>query len=66
VRETAVAEQDFIDRIISGFEMLRERPHLDFLAQQFEAGDVLFLVDNRGIRIESRDELLESPGSAAE
>lgn len=56
-------EQDFIDRIISGFETLRERPQVRFLAQQFEAGEIMFLVDNRGIRIESQEERQDAGGS---
>jgi hypothetical protein len=41
---------EFIDRIIQGFETLRARPHLDILAAQFAAGEISFLVDRRGIR----------------
>lgn len=58
-----MTEQDFIDRIIGGFEQLRERPHLRFLAEQFDAGEILFLVDNRGIRIESQDEVRDAEDS---
>lgn len=43
-------EQDFIDRIIQGFETLRHRPHLDLLAAQFAAGEIAFVVDCHGIR----------------
>jgi hypothetical protein len=46
-----VADQEFVDRIIQGFERLRDRPHLDVLAAQFAAGEIAFVVDNRGIRI---------------
>jgi hypothetical protein len=49
-REFPVGEQEFIDRIIQGFETLRERPHLDLLATQFAAGEIAFVVDRRGIR----------------
>lgn len=45
-----MTEQLFIDRIIEGFETLRQRPHLDLLAKQFAAGEVAFIVDHRGIR----------------
>lgn len=55
-----MAEQDFIDRIISGFESLRDRPHFDFLAEQFTQGEIMFIVDHRGIRIESHEESLNS------
>lgn len=46
-----MGEQDFIDRIVQGFESLRDRPHVEFLAEQFAAGDISFVVDHRGIRI---------------
>ncbi|MGH3798344.1 MAG: hypothetical protein ACRDSP_26140 [Pseudonocardiaceae bacterium] len=46
-----MAEQEFIDKIIQGFETLRERPHLDVLAAQFAVGEIAFVVDHRGIRI---------------
>src|SRR5207247_154472 len=48
--EAGVADQDFIDRIIEGFQTLRERPHLDVVAAQFAAGEIAFVVDYRGIR----------------
>jgi hypothetical protein len=54
-----VNDRDFIDRIIRGFETLRDRPHLNVLAAQFAAGEIAFVVDHRGIRIlvgeDSRD-----------
>ncbi|MGH3921987.1 MAG: hypothetical protein ACRDTT_03795 [Pseudonocardiaceae bacterium] len=51
-----MGEQEFVDRIIQGFETLRDRPHLDVLAAQFAAGDLSFIVDHRGIRILVEDE----------
>lgn len=42
---------DFVDQIIEGFRTLRERPRLDLLAQQFEAGELAFVVDRRGIQV---------------
>lgn len=55
-----MAEQDFIDRIIGGFQSMRERPHLEFLERQFAEGEIVFLVDHRGIRIQDRSELIEA------
>jgi hypothetical protein len=55
-----MAEQQFIDRIIQGFETMRERPHLNFLAEQFAAGEIMFIVDRRGIRITTREETEEN------
>jgi hypothetical protein len=55
-----MAEQDFIDRIIGGFQSLRDRPHLDFLEKQFAEGEIMFIVDSRGIRIQDRSELLDA------
>jgi hypothetical protein len=51
-----VAGQEFIDRIIEGFQTLRDRPHLDILAAQFVAGEIAFVVDNRGIRTVFEDD----------
>jgi hypothetical protein len=51
-----VADQDFIDRIIEGFQTLRERPHLDVVAAQFAAGEIAFVVDYRGIRTVFEDD----------
>jgi hypothetical protein len=51
-----VDEQEFIDRIIRGFETMRERPHLDFLAEQFTTGEIMFIVDRRGIRITPQED----------
>lgn len=51
-----MAEQDFIDRIIEGFQTLRERPHLDLVAAQFAAGEIAFVVDRRGIRTVFEDD----------
>lgn len=51
-----MGEQEFVDRIIQGFETLRDRPHLDVLAAQFAAGDISFIVDHRGIRVVVDDE----------
>ena len=53
-------EQDFIDRIIEGFQTMRERPHLDIVAAQFAAGEIAFVVDRRGIRTVFEDD----PGDA--
>ena len=44
-------EIDFVDRIISGFESLKDRPAYKVLAGQFEAGELTFIVDRQGIRI---------------
>jgi hypothetical protein len=44
-------EIDFVDRIISGFESLKDRPAYNVLAGQFEAGELTFIVDRQGIRI---------------
>lgn len=55
-----MGEQDFIDRITEGFASLRDRPHFDFLASQFAAGEIYFIVDRRGIRIEVEDGSPES------
>jgi hypothetical protein len=44
-------EIDFVDRIISGFESLKDRPAYNILAGQFEAGELTFIVDRQGIRI---------------
>ena len=48
--------QEFIDRIVQGFETFRDRPHLDLLAEQFAAGEIAFLVDRRGIRTVFEDD----------
>lgn len=53
-------EQEFIDRIIRGFETMRERPHLDFLAEQFTTGEIMFVVDRRGIRITTNEDTDET------
>ena len=50
-----MGEQDFVDRITQGFAGLRDRPHFDFLAAQFAAGEISFIVDHRGIRIVVED-----------
>jgi len=44
-------EQDFVDRIIEGFQSLRDRPAYRTLAGQFAAGELSFIVDRQGIRI---------------
>ena len=51
-----VVDQSFIDRIIEGFESMRQRPHLEIVAAQFAAGEIAFLVDNRGIRAVFEDD----------
>ena len=42
---------DFVDRIIEGFQSLKDRPAYRVLAGQFEAGELTFIVDRQGIRI---------------
>ena len=42
---------DFVDRIIEGFQSLKDRPAYGLLAGQFEAGELSFIVDRQGIRI---------------
>ncbi|HKN49916.1 MAG TPA: hypothetical protein VJ010_06775 [Actinomycetota bacterium] len=42
---------DFVDRIIEGFQSLKDRPAYGLLAGQFEAGELTFIVDRQGIRI---------------
>lgn len=44
-------EVDFVDRIISGFASLKDRPAYRVLSGQFEAGELTFIVDRQGIRI---------------
>jgi hypothetical protein len=56
-----VADEDFIDRIIEGFQSLRDRPHLDIVAAQFAAGEIAFVVDHRGIRTVFEDDSTEEP-----
>jgi hypothetical protein len=51
-----MADQDFIDRIIEGFQTLKERPHLDVVAAQFAAGEIAFVVDRSGIRTVFEDD----------
>lgn len=56
--------QEFIDRIIQGFEAFRERPNLNVVAEQFAAGEIGFVVDRRGIRIVFEDDFGDiDPGS---
>ena len=54
-----MTDEDFIDRIIEGFQTLRERPHLNILAAQFAAGEIAFVVDHRGIRTVFEDDSTE-------
>ena len=42
---------DFVDRIVEGFQSLKDRPAYGLLAGQFEAGELTFIVDRQGIRI---------------
>jgi hypothetical protein len=42
---------DFVDRIIEGFQSLKDRPAYQLLAGQFEAGELTFIVDRQGIRL---------------
>jgi hypothetical protein len=59
-----VGEQEFLDRIIGGFESMRERPNLNIVAQQFAAGELSFIVDRRGIRVAFEDDSEDvEPGS---
>lgn len=59
-----MGDQEFIDRIIGGFESMRERPNLAILARQFAEGEISFVVDRRGIRIAFEDESQDvEPGS---
>jgi multidrug resistance efflux pump len=44
-------DTDFVERIVEGFESLRDRPAYRVLADQFEAGELTFIVDRQGIRI---------------
>lgn len=44
-------ETDFVERIVEGFESLRSRPAYRVLADQFESGELTFIVDRQGIRI---------------
>lgn len=62
-REPHVGEQDFIARIVQGFESLRDRPHIDVLGEQFATGEISFVVDNRGIRILFEEDLGDSDAS---
>ena len=56
--------QEFIDRIIQGFETFRDRPNLGVVAEQFAAGELAFMVDRRGIRVVFEDEFGDvGPGS---
>ena len=57
-------DQEFIDRIIGGFESMRRRPNLEIVARQFAEGEISFIVDRRGIRIAFEDESQDvEPGS---
>lgn len=56
-----MGEQDFVNRVVAGFESLRDRPHFDFLATQFAAGEISFVVDHRGIRIVTDDDSEDGP-----
>ena len=42
---------DFVTRIVEGFESLRSRPAYRVLSDQFESGELTFIVDRQGIRI---------------
>ena len=44
-------ETDFVERIVEGFQSLRSRPAYRVLSDQFEAGELTFIVDRQGIRI---------------
>lgn len=59
-----MGDEEFIDRIIGGFESMRERPNLEIVARQFAEGEISFIVDRRGIRIAFEDESQDvEPGS---
>ena len=53
---------DFVDRIVEGFQSLKDRPAYGLLAGQFEAGELTFIVDRQGIRIHLDAVELESEG----
>jgi hypothetical protein len=64
MQEGDVGDEEFIDRIIGGFESMRERPNLEIVARQFAEGEISFIVDRRGIRIAFEDESQDvEPGS---
>ncbi len=52
---------DFVERVIEGFRSLRERPHFEVLAQQFESGEVSFVVDCKGIQLYLDEEIAAGP-----
>ena len=54
-------EIDFVDRIIEGFQSLKDRPAYGVLAGQFAAGELTFIVDRQGIRIHLDQVDVESP-----
>ena len=51
-----MGDEEFIDRIIGGFESMRQRPNLDLVARQFAEGEIYFVVDRRGIRVAFEDD----------
>jgi hypothetical protein len=56
MQEADVEDQEFIDRIIGGFESMRRRPNLELVARQFAEGEIYFVVDRRGIRVAFEDD----------
>lgn len=54
-------EIDFVDRIVEGFQSLRDRPAYALLGRQFAAGELTFIVDSQGIRIHLDQIDLEEP-----
>jgi hypothetical protein len=53
---------DFVDRIVEGFQSLKDRPAYRLLAGQFEAGELTFIVDRQGIRLHLDTVELEAEG----
>lgn len=52
---------DFLDRIVEGFQSLRDRPAFGLLKGQFESGELTFIVDRQGIRIHLDQIELDEP-----
>ncbi|HEU5002198.1 MAG TPA: hypothetical protein VFW71_05390 [Actinomycetota bacterium] len=44
-------EHDFVERILEAFSSLRSRAAFEVIQNQFEAGELTFIVDRYGIRI---------------
>jgi multidrug resistance efflux pump len=52
---------DFVDRIVEGFQSLRQRPAFAVIEGQFESGELTFIVDRDGIRIHLSPIELDEP-----